>query len=464
MSTTGDPAQPGASFSLAGGAGPAGGSPAGGTGSAGGPGEAGVPADVREAVAYLRSPEAIRGRAARVLQAGIDGQLRHFTVHMDRLDAAAAYVVDEIRANYPDLKIPYHSRWGHFGVGGVDRLALVERALAGASAEERGRTLYDLVVTSVLLDAGAGPGWSYTEAGTDQTWSRSEGLAVASIHAFLGGAFSSDASAPLRADASGLVRLRASRLAECFQVSARNPLVGLDGRAALMNRLGEAVRSAPHIFIAGKDAGPSAPPRIGGMFSYLFGRAVGGRLPAREVLEAVLEGLAPVWSGPHRVGGVPLGDVWPHPAATPPPGVEPALAGSMVPFHKLAQWLSYSLVEPLEQAGVAVVELDALTGLAEYRNGGLFVDLGVLAPRYEDVTARAHRPGSELVIEWRALTIALLDRMSERVRALLGVDARTLPLTKVLEGGTWRAGRRIAAEKRAGGGPPIRLDSDGTVF
>jgi hypothetical protein len=248
MSTTSDPAQPGASST----------NPAGG---------AGLPADVREAVAYLRSPEAIRGRAARVLQAGIDGELRHFAVHMDRLDAAAAYVVDVIRAHYPDLRIPYHSRWGHFAVGGVDRLAMVERALAGASAEQRGRTLYDLVVTSVLLDAGAGPGWSYAEAGTDQTWSRSEGLAVASIHAFLGGAFSSDASAPLRADASGLVRLRASRLAECFQVSARNPLVGIDGRAALMNRLGEAVRAAPHIFIAGSAADTSGPPRIGGMFS-----------------------------------------------------------------------------------------------------------------------------------------------------------------------------------------------------
>lgn len=429
---------------------------------AAGPSPAGLPAEVTEAVAYLRAPETIRGRAARVLQAGIDGRLRHFAVHIDRLDETAAYVASVIRETYPDLKIPYHSRWGHFAVGGVDRLALVERALAGATAEERGRTLYDLVVTSVLLDAGAGPGWSYSEAGTGQTWARSEGLAVASIHAFLDGAFSSDPAAPLRADATGLVRLRATRLGACFQVSARNPLVGLDGRAALMNRLGEAVRTAPHIFGSGE---ASAPPRIGGMFSYLFHRAVDGKLPAREILAAVLESLAPVWSGPHRVGGVPLGDVWPHPAAAPAqPDTEPALAGSMMPFHKLAQWLSYSLVEPLEQAGIDVVEIDALTGLAEYRNGGLFVDLGVLAPKHEQVLTRAHPPGSELVIEWRALTIALLDRVSERVRALLGVDAQTMPLTKVLEGGTWRAGRRIAAEKRPDGGPPIRIDSDGTVF
>lgn len=421
-----------------------------------------LPEDVRAAIAYLRAPETIRARAGRVLQAGIDGRLEHFTVALDRLDAAAAYVVEVIRATYPDLKMPYHSRWGHFGVGDIDRLAAVERALAGASPDERGRTLYDLVVTSVLLDAGAGPGWRFAEADTGQTWARSEGLAVASIHAFLGGAFSSDARSPLRADAKGLSRMSASRLSTFFQVGALNPLVGLEGRAALMNRLGESVRAAPHIF--GTDDA-SGPPRIGGAFTYLLGRAVDGRLPAREILATVLEGLAPVWAGANRIGGIPLGDVWPHPAAAGAAGAdEPVLAGSMMPFHKLAQWLSYSLVEPLEQAGIEVVELDALTGLAEYRNGGLFVDLAVIVPRHEDVTARAHPPGSEIVIEWRALTIALLDRVAERVRALLGVDARALPLTKVLEGGTWRAGRRVAAEKRPDGGPPIRIDSDGTVF
>ena len=76
----------------------------------------------------------------------------------------------------------------------------------------------------------------------------------------------------------------------------------------------------------------------------------------------------------------------------------------------------------------------------------------------------AHRVGSEIVVEWRALTVALLDRMAPLVRAALGVDATALPLAKVLEGGTWSAGRRIAAELRPGGAPPIRVISDGTVF
>jgi len=38
-----------------------------------------------------------------------------------------------------------------------------------------------------------------------------------------------------------------------------------------------------------------------------------------------------------------------------------------------------------------------------------------------------------------------------------------LPLAKVLEGGSWAAGRALA-EKHRGGLPPLRVVSDGTVF
>ena len=65
---------------------------------------------------------------------------------------------------------------------------------------------------------------------------------------------------------------------------------------------------------------------------------------------------------------------------------------------------------------------------------------------------------------WRSLTVALLDRLAPMVRERLGVSAKDFPLACVLEGGTWAAGRRIAREKRADGGPPIAVISDGTVF
>jgi hypothetical protein len=231
-----------------------------------------------------------------------------------------------------------------------------------------------------------------------------------------------------------------------------NPLVGLDGRVALLGRLAAVLMAKPDLF--GKTA-----PRLGNLFDALRSQAVDDTLPAPRILDAVLHGLGPIWPGRLVVDGINLGDVWRHPAIE----TDDATDG-LVPFHKLSQWLAYSLVEPLEEAGLHISELDALTGLPEYRNGGLFLDLGLLRPRDPSIVEDAHAVGSELIVEWRALTVALLDRLAERMRRRLGLDASALPLAKVLEGGTWSAGRRIARQKRPDGGPPLRVISDGTVF
>ena len=84
----------------------------------------------------------------------------------------------------------------------------------------------------------------------------------------------------------------------------------------------------------------------------------------------------PIWPSRLELGGVPLGDCWRHPALT----TGDATTG-LVPLHKLSQWLAYSLIEPLQAAGIEVTDIDGLTGLAEYRNGGLLVDTGVLQLR-----------------------------------------------------------------------------------
>ena len=111
-----------------------------------------------------------------------------------------------------------------------------------------------------------------------------------------------------------------------------------------------------------------------------------------------------------------------------------------------------------------VTELDALTALPEYRNGGLLLDAGVIVPRDADYATRAMRPQDPWVVEWRALTVALIDELAPKVRRVLGLGVEELPLARILEGGTWAAGRQIAAELREGGAPPVRIDSDGTVF
>jgi hypothetical protein len=392
---------------------------------------------------------------------GVDG-LRHFAVHDEALPSVAALVARTTRARYPDLNIPYHSRWRHFEAGGVDR-----RAWLGDKAKDP-KTLIDLVVVSVLLDAGAGPSWSYREERTGQVHARSEGLGVASFHAFTSGLFSSDPSEPLRADSAGLQRLTTVQLAQAFQVSDTNPLVGLEGRVNLLRRLGRVMGEHADVY--------GALGRPGALFEAVLSQNSGQKwqfarmesaqdaiksvvskpsIKAHDLLSLLLSTLSRMWPSGSSFGDTALGDCWPHPAL----GSPDSPAGWM-PFHKLSQWLTYSLLEPFEWAGVTVDGLDELTGLPEYRNGGLLLDGGVLSLKDAAQAERHHKPSDEFIIEWRALTVALLDELAPLVCAQLGKD---MPLACILEGGTWAAGRVLAQDLRAGK-PPLQIDSDGTIF
>ena len=128
-----------------------------------------------------------------------------------------------------------------------------------------------------------------------------------------------------------------------------------------------------------------------------------------------------------------------------------------------SQWLTYSLLEPFEWAGVKVRHLDALTALPEYRNGGLLIDSSVIVPKDPAFLARRWKVSDEFIVEWRALTVALLDELAPRVRKVLDRTEEELPLACVLEGGTWAAGR-VLAQRLRGGTPPLNIASDGTVF
>lgn len=381
---------------------------------------------------WLLSAAAVRSAAEQMLLHAREWRLPEWSVDLGRMDAAADLVADTVRTNYPDLNVPFHARWRHFTVGGRDLWA----ALATPEdPDAKARAAFDLVIPSVLLDAGSGPGWRYRDPETGAELARSEGLGVASLRLFESGALSSDPADPLRADA--LSQVDAAMIAEAFQVADENPLAGVEGRAALLRRLGGVVG------------------RPGDLYDLMKARARNGRLPAPIILEVLLDRLGPIWPGRLTLGGVPLGDCWRNPLP---------LQHSLVPLHKLSQWMSYSLIEPLEAAGIHVVDVDGLTGLAEYRNGGLFVDTGVLTLRNPEDERIAHPVDSPVVVGWRSLTVALLDRIAPMVRERLGVSAKAFPLARVLEGGTWAAGRRIAKELRADGGPPIKVMSDGTVF
>ncbi|HXE50489.1 MAG TPA: URC4/urg3 family protein [Ramlibacter sp.] len=412
-------------------------------------------AQAEQATAILRTTVAVRDRAKQLLSRARQGESSWFIVDEGFFDSAAAEVVAATRRRYPKLHIPLHSRWRHFEAGGINRKAELDRLLAPMPRAFRGQAMIDLAFVSVLLDAGAGPEWKYVEPATGQTFTRSEGLAVASFHAFIAGLFSSDKDHPLQADSEGLRGLVTDHLASALQVSEANPLVGLQERAILLRTLGEAMSEQPEAF--GEDGRPS------GLFHHIV-VPLGPDVPptadvtAHDILSEILMTLSGIWPSANSIETVPLGDCWRHSAVR---GV--GLSDGWMPFHKLSQWLTYSLLEPFEWSGVTVHKLDELTALPEYRNGGLLIDSGLLRLRDESAAQQIWRPGDEIVVEWRAMTVALMDELARAVRQQLRLSEAQLPLARVLQGGTWAAGRELAQRLR-GGLPPLQVASDGTVF
>lgn len=421
-----------------------------------------APEGTPPAVATLRSLECVRIRCHSLLQTaklenGGDG-LPHFTVNPAKLDSVVDFVQALMDRDYPNYDtVPFHSRWRHFEAGGINRIEAVTASWF-CDDREKARRLVDLAMVSVLLDAGAGDRWKYSEKSTGYKAGRSEGLGVASLHMFLSGAFSSDLANPHRVDAKGLQELANDAVQKAFQaVDASNPLVGCDGRTQVLKRLGTAIAEHPEYFMRDNISRP------GNLVDYMFSQSSGdGSVSVSALWEVVVYGLESIWpAGRTNIEGRSMGDVWRH-SSLPDDG---SGWSQLVPFHKLSQWMTYSLMEPLQGAGLTLTDTHLLTGLAEYRNGGLLIDMGVLVPKNADVKKRPQAPDSEVIVEWRALTVALLDMIYEKLRTKLGLTQAQFPLVKMLEGGTWKAGRVMAKERDpATGAPPIAIISDGTIF
>lgn len=391
----------------------------------------------------IASAACVRARCRRVLDSALGGGTA-FQVNPDRIGAAVDRVLAVTRRDYPSGDVPFHARWEHFKAGGHDRVGEWRSYLKDWPADEISRAKLDLAVVSVLLDAGAGPRWKF------EGFERSEGLALASLRMFLDGKFSSDPKAPWRADHVRLRKFTVEDLREGFRVSARNPLVGLEGRAELLRRLGDEL-ARHEAFVR-----PGIPERRPSHWLDSWRAEHPAGVTADRMLTTVLLTLEGMWPARVRVNGVGFGDVW-------APSADAGFKG-LIPFHKLSQWLTYSLIEPVQEAGLPVTGIESLTGLPEYRNGGLFLDLAVLEPRDPAALQGPLTPASLVVIEWRALTVALLDQVAEEFRRRLGKTPAELPLARVLQGGTWTAGRELALERRPDGAPPFPIESDGTVF
>jgi len=400
-----------------------------------------------EVIRELQDLRTIRKQCSRIYQLAQQDSLKYFRLNTEKLPIATTRVVDCINKFYPDLKIPYHSRLRHFGEKRMDAL---QKKWVYVDQIERTRRVIDLITVSVLLDAGAGPTWKYV--GMDGVvYNRSEGIAVATYEMFVRGIFSSDPACKCRVNAMGIGQLTLEHFVQGFQISDTNQMVGLKGRYELITRLGRVMMDNVEIF-GGEIRRP------GHLLDFVMAKVDANNEVSVERLWRGVLSLEPIF--PEHLSGVRRGDVWCHSSLNTigKPGSD------LVPFHKLSQWLAMSIFEPMELSGIKFTNVDLFTALAEYRNGGLLIDTGVLELKNKGMANRPNDPGSELIVEWRAMTVCLIDLLAEKVREQLGKTKEELPLMKVLEGGTWRAGRIIARELRPDGRSPINFRSKGTVF
>ncbi|KAF2202623.1 DUF1688-domain-containing protein [Delitschia confertaspora ATCC 74209] len=443
-----------------------------------------APDPALDPAAYLRSIYAVRERSRLVLEKAKKNQLKHFTVDMSKFQDTAGYVVMIIKRDYaPDYSsIPPHGRWQHFEVGGRPRIdQLLASWPSTVDNQERTRRLIDLFLVSVLLDAGAGTKWQYKSKESGKIYRRSEGLAVASLEMFKAGLFSSDPSEPCQVDSAGLKKLDVAAMARGLQVTEDNPIDGLEGRTGLLMRLSDALQNQE---VFGLEARP------GNMLDYLLSHPSTQAssvpiIPLPTLWSTLMDGLSPIWPSTRtQIDGVSIGDAWPC-SVMPSHPTHPW--ENIVPFHKLTQWLTYSLMVPMTKLlNVYFAGSELLTGLPEYRNGGLLVDTGLLTLKPED-TQRGlaqyqknaqlkGQPNMEVVplftadddviVEWRAVTVGFLDELLAEVNSLLGLSGHDkLSLAQMLEAGTWKGGREIAEVSRPNTKePPIMILSDGTVF
>ncbi|KAI9499639.1 hypothetical protein BDB00DRAFT_866501 [Zychaea mexicana] len=422
---------------------------------------------------YLLSLRAVRERCFRVKDAGARNGLQHFDVDPSKLQDVVQFVVALIKRDFDNpSSMPVHGIWRHFETGRPRIQHLLNSwSSLGFDATEQTRRVLDLFVVGVLFDTDADHVWSFREKATGRTHKRAEGVAVAVLELFTAGAFSSDVNNPHRVDSEALMNLSLETLHEGFQVDhERNVLIGLEDRLDLLRHLGQVLQERADFF---QQTGPV--PRPGNLMDYLLEhkstiKTKKGALILLETLWPVVQAMGEVYVADRAEGkgGIPsLGDVYPSNSIQ--FSNNPQSTDHLVPFHKMSQWLVYSIIEPMERLLGATIEgTELLTPLPEFRNGGLLMDTGFISLKQreharglENYHKNSLLPGQPkievapmfemndpVIIEWRALTTAYLDLVAERVRDVLRLNRNKLTLTRVMDGATWAAGRELAEISR----------------
>ncbi|MCB2055229.1 MAG: DUF1688 family protein [Geminicoccaceae bacterium] len=352
--------------------------------------------------------DAVRERCWAVLARVERGASRHFELDARPVPAEAENLARLIARD--GVVMP--TGWGHLHhtadpTGGA--LFALHGRLGGTSAHERARCGFDLAALWATLHL-------------DFARPSRAGLSLEEVTRLVAaGRFASDDATPC-ADAEGLRRFAGTE-APSAEVGSR------------LTTLASTLDAHPDFF--------SAPGRFGGLLDRLPTGDDPATIDARTVFAAT-EPLTPALArGGVRIAGRETGDVRRLEGIA--PNREHA---GLVPLHAARQQLVLDLSDPLAEAGVTMVNLQALTASATAASCDHMLTLGLVVPRHAAVGRLVHPMGSDIAVELRALTVALVDRLADRVRQTLDIEAGRLPAVAMMV----PIAQRAAEKRDAAGG------------
>ncbi len=383
------------------------------------------------AVEHLHRLEVIRERAWMLLAAAERGQSDHFIPSPEAVSTVAVAMAEAIRGE-PGSKAsglgdaagpPLANLWQHLRDEHSAALETLSDALAGGDAAARAKSGADLAVLyRVLAPAGLAR--------------ETTGLADL-VRAFAAGAWSAGSPGTAVLDAPGLRRALAGDGAVRLPPAVADLLADTAARQRL-EQLASGLEQRPELFGSDGRFGrildrltAAEPPLAGEPGERATTVQPPGATSAGLAAQTVIDGLAPlidpIVASTVRIGGRLVGDVWRHPLAW-----AEDRSRELVPFHSLLLALTLDLVEPLQEAGRPLAALDQLPMPASRQLAGQILRLGLVRTRHAAIARLRHPPGSDIVVELRALAVALADRLVDRLRAELNWTVHDLPVVRLI--------------------------------
>ncbi|MFD1695498.1 DUF1688 family protein [Roseibium aestuarii] len=400
-------------------------------------------------------PVRIRAQARRIWEAAVRGDFAGLTVDPAALDALAEQVAKRMRADWPDLQFPPSGIWRALEADDIDRFGIATGSQGFAGPEEFLLASADLAILASVFQVSAPAGWSFADPFSGKEVSGSAGLSVAALALLAQGHFSQDPARPLRVDAASLTTLSLSDFAMALDGEAEPSAHARQLHGHLV-RLGEVIVMRPDLFNRGGALRPAH-----ALLKALEEGDTQEALDAGALFRLLHNGLAPLWTGGARLGDLLLADAWPcNPASGEAgalkagalsecltlPAPDGTTAGHAVALQAPLSAMVFSLLEPLAWIGLALEDLEVVPPPADLAHLALMQQAGVLAlsPATEGAGLAAD-PQARLAIA-RALTLAAVDLLAQKVRAIFEVEAEDLPLTLILEAGTRPLARAATLE------------------